>query len=223
MRSAALGAPDVQRRMDRMYRPQKLIYDATRKYYLIGRDLLIEGLDAQAGETVLDLGCGTGRNLVRACRRWPDAAFLGLDPAAAMLELARGRIERAGLAGRVGLASGVVEDLDLARLFDREGALDHVMISYALSMIEQPRAALDQVIARLKPGGRLHVVDFADMAGLPGPLRAMLRLWLGQFGVRASSSVELHLRELAAAGRGTLIVHRLLGGYAVLLRFRLAS
>ena len=51
---------DAATRMDRMYRPQRYIYDLTRKPYLLGRDRLIAGLAAPDGGTILEIGCGTG-------------------------------------------------------------------------------------------------------------------------------------------------------------------
>ena len=50
-------------RMNRMYRRQRHIYDGTRRYYLLGRDPLIAKLKPEAGANVLEVGCGTGRNL----------------------------------------------------------------------------------------------------------------------------------------------------------------
>ena len=50
--------------MDRLYRHQRHIYDLTRKYYLLGRDELIAELDPPPHGTVLEIGCGTGRNLL---------------------------------------------------------------------------------------------------------------------------------------------------------------
>ena len=49
--------------MDGIYRGQRHIYDLTRKYYLFGRDGLIEQLAAPDGATVIEIACGTGRNL----------------------------------------------------------------------------------------------------------------------------------------------------------------
>ena len=66
-------------RMNRMYRRQRHIYDGTRRYYLLGRDQLISGLKPAPGASVLEIGCGTGRNLVLAARLHPDAQFFGLD------------------------------------------------------------------------------------------------------------------------------------------------
>lgn len=65
--------------MDSIYRSQRHIYDLTRKYYLFGRDRLIAGLDLLAGGSVLELGCGTGRNLALIARRWPGAELFGLE------------------------------------------------------------------------------------------------------------------------------------------------
>lgn len=46
-------------------------------------------LDGGGPGAVLDIGCGTGRLLRRAGRRWPDARLLGVDPAPGMIEMAR--------------------------------------------------------------------------------------------------------------------------------------
>ena len=127
MRAAALPQADIRARMDRMYRPQTLVYDLTRKYYLLGRDRLIDGLDARPGEIVLEVGCGTGRNLVRIGRRYPGVALLGVDAAAPMLATARRALRRNRLAGRARLARGVAERLDLEALFRLARPADHVV------------------------------------------------------------------------------------------------
>ena len=76
---------EATRRMNRMYRRQRHIYDATRRYYLLGRDRLIAGLHPAAGASVLEIGCGTGSNLVHAARLYPDARFFGIDISTEML------------------------------------------------------------------------------------------------------------------------------------------
>ena len=57
--------------MDRIYWRQRHIYDLTRKYYLLGRDDLIDAVAARANGPVLEIGCGTGRNLIRLARLRP--------------------------------------------------------------------------------------------------------------------------------------------------------
>ena len=71
-------AAEATDRMNRMYRRQRHIYDGTRRYYLLGRDQLIANLKPEAGANVLEVGCGTGRNLVLAPRRFPEATVVRL-------------------------------------------------------------------------------------------------------------------------------------------------
>ena len=80
--------------MDGVYRYQRHVYDLTRKYYLLGRDRLIDGLDIPPEGSVLELGCGTGRNLVQAAQAYPRAELCGLDISAEMLETAAVAIGR---------------------------------------------------------------------------------------------------------------------------------
>ena len=94
-------------RMNRMYRRQRHIYDGTRRYYLLGRDELIAGLQPAPGASVLEIGCGTGRNLVSAARRHPDARFFGIDVSTEMLTSAISAISRHGLTDRIRVAHGV--------------------------------------------------------------------------------------------------------------------
>ncbi len=91
MQAAATAAE----KMDAIYRRQRFIYDATRRYYLLGRDRLIGSLKPPLGGAVLEVGCGTGRNLIRAAKRYPDARFYGIDISEAMLKSARTSVARA--------------------------------------------------------------------------------------------------------------------------------
>jgi ubiquinone/menaquinone biosynthesis C-methylase UbiE len=47
------------------------------------------GLEGSSPQTVVDLGCGTGRLLTRAGKHWPGARLVGIDPASGMIEVAR--------------------------------------------------------------------------------------------------------------------------------------
>ncbi len=89
---AATG--DAASRMDAIYRTQRHIYDASRKFYLLGRDRMLDELRPPIGGSVLEVGCGTGRNLVLAARRYPDARLFGFDISAAMVELSQRRVPR---------------------------------------------------------------------------------------------------------------------------------
>ncbi len=209
---------DTRARMERMYRPQKLIYDLTRKHYLIGRDLLIEGLDLHACQRLVDIGCGTGRNLDLIARRYP-----GVEPLRHRRRRSHARAVARRLGRRATFRRALAEQLDARRLFELEGGFDHAIFSYALSMMDDPGAAIDRALAELAPGGRLHIVDFGDMAGLPAPLARSMRAWLARFGVHHRPIVAATLAGLADNGAGRLEVLRLLGGYATLLRFTKAG
>jgi S-adenosylmethionine-diacylgycerolhomoserine-N-methlytransferase len=200
--------------MDRMYRRQRHIYDATRKFYLLGRDGAIAALAPRPGETVLEIGCGTGRNLVAVARRFPNVAVYGLDISSEMLATARAAIRRAGLDGRVTLAQGDATDFDPQKLFGR-AAFDRVLVSYALSMIPPWREALAQAIDVVAEGGALQIVDFGDQAGLPRLLRAGLRRWLAAFDVTPRDALKDALAALVAARGLSCRVFAPFRGYAV--------
>ena len=82
---------DAAALMDRMYRRQRYIYDASRKFYLLGRDEMIDGVNARAGDSVLEIGCGTGRNLIKLARTYPQSQCCGLDVSQVMLDTAAPR------------------------------------------------------------------------------------------------------------------------------------
>jgi len=200
--------------MDRMYRRQRHIYDATRKFYLLGRDATIATLGARANDGVLEIGCGTGRNLVKMARRFPEAQLFGLDVSEEMLTSARAAIARAGLKARVRVAQGDATAFDAAQLFGRPN-FERVMISYALSMIPPWREALAQAIDVVAEGGALQIVDFGDQAGLPRVLRAGLRRWLAAFDVTPRDALGDEATALALERGARARAFALYGGYAV--------
>lgn len=200
--------------MDRIYRHQRLIYDVTRKYYLLGRDQMLEELAPGPGQTVLEIGCGTGRNLVAAARRYPQAQIRGFDVSGEMLETARGAIARARLTGRIRLAQADATRFETHALFGEAG-FDRIFISYTLSMIPDWRAVLERAALALNPGGRLHIVDFGQQARLPAWFRRMLFAWLARFSVHPDGALETALASLCAAHGLRLSVARPWRGYAV--------
>ncbi|HMF29388.1 MAG TPA: class I SAM-dependent methyltransferase, partial [Candidatus Cybelea sp.] len=127
--------------MDAVYRRQRYFYDLTRKYYLFGRDSTIRELDLKPGDRLVEIGCGTARNLVKIARLYPHASLFGLDASAEMLKTAEASIARAGLGSRIRLAHGYAEALS-PRLFGETKAFDLALFSYSLSMIPDWRQAL---------------------------------------------------------------------------------
>lgn len=181
--------------MDRIYRSQSGIYDLTRKYYLLGRDQLIEALNPPPEGRVLEIGCGTARNLVQAAKVWPDAEFYGFDISSEMLKAARKNLAHHRLKDRITLFHGDAENPARAmpltvRTFDR------IFLSFCLSMIPDWQGAIRQALSLLAPGGELHIVDFGQSESLPPPFRYLLREWLALFHVEPRKHLRTFLVEL---------------------------
>jgi S-adenosylmethionine-diacylgycerolhomoserine-N-methlytransferase len=88
------------------------------------------------------------------------------------------------------------------------------MISYSLSMIPNWNRVLESAISRLKPGGRLHIVDFGRQERLPGMARALLLRWLKIFDVTPRDDLERVLSAMAGSSGATLTFERPFRGYA---------
>ena len=199
--------------MDRIYRRQRHYYDFTRKYYLLGRDRLVEGLTPPPGGRVLEIGCGTARNLVAAARAWPQARLYGIDISAEMLDTARQVVGRAGLARRIELARADATSFDPARLFGVP-CFSRVFCSYSLSMIPAWRAVLGEALRWLAPDGELHIVDFGGQERLPHWFRAGLRRWLARFHVTPRDELEAELAVLMGHAGALRLFERPHRGYA---------
>ncbi len=183
--------------MDRIYRRQRHVYDLSRKYYLLGRDRLIEGLAPPPGGRVLEIGCGTARNLIAVAHRHPDTPLFGIDLSLEMLDTARRRVDREGLGGRIRLAHADATRFDPALLFGVPG-FSRIFFSYTLSMIPEWERALAQSVVWLQPRGELHLVDFGGQERLPRWFRGGLRQWLALFHVIPRDALEAVLAQLAA-------------------------
>lgn len=205
--SGAQASGDHAALMDSMYRGQRHIYDLTRKYYLFGRDRLIAGLDCAPGQSVLEVACGTGRNLAKIERNWPGVELYGIDISSEMLKSAAD-----ALGGDAVLAAGDARDFDAAALLGK-ARFDRVILSYSLSMIPGWERALAHAAGLLAPEGSLHVVDFGDRAGLPSPLATGLRAWLRKFHVEPRDRLVIEAQAMARSLGLACSVERGPGGY----------
>ncbi len=210
--NGSVSAAHAQR-MDAIYFRQRKIYDLTRKYYLLGRDRLIGKLDVPTKGSVLEIGCGTGRNLIKVAKRYRQVNVYGLDISEAMLETARASILRAGLGERITLAQGDATGFDAAAAFD-SALFDRVYFSYTLSMIPDWRAALRCALNSVAPGGALYVVDFGQQERLPAAFRVILHRWLKKFGVIPVADLSRELKDIAAESGAKSEVVALYRGYA---------
>jgi S-adenosylmethionine-diacylgycerolhomoserine-N-methlytransferase len=172
-------------RLERFYAPQAESYDAFRETLLHGSGPLVEALPPLArGSVLVELGCGTGRNLSRLgwrIRKCDRVELVDLCPSLLAIATRRARDQP-----RVHV---VCAD---ATTYRPSRPADCVLLSYALTMIPDWRAAVDNAVAMLRPGGVLAVTDF--YVSQPRPAAGLVRhgwaartlwpLWFGHDGVR---------------------------------------
>ena len=127
------------------------------------------------GETVVDLGCGRGGDLVRAAACVaPAGVAIGVDASEAMLEAARARV--AG-AARIRLVRG-----DLASVPLPAARADVVVSSCAVNHAPDKAAVYREIHRLLRPGGRFAVADVVSERPLPEPVRQDPAAWAGCYG-----------------------------------------
>jgi len=123
------------------------------------RAALLSGADLRPDERVLDFGCGTGTLLGMAVAAQPLAHYAGLDPDPEVLELARRKLRRAGVA--VPLVP-----YDGRRIPFPDGHFDKVLCSLVFcNLAPDGKAVVLRELRRvLRPGGALHVVEWGPPA-----------------------------------------------------------
>ena len=174
---------DSAQKMTRMYRWTRHVYDASRRYYLLGRDRMLRQIARLPAGAVLEIGCGTARNLRVLARTAPHHTLHGLDASHSMLDTARSKLDRTGTRDRITLEHGLAQALSSRRRVGPNRAFDVIFFSYVLSMIPDWPAALRGALHHLAPGGRLYIVDFWDQGNLPPWFAGALQRWLAQFDV----------------------------------------
>lgn len=214
MSSTTANPAEHAEKMDRIYTLQRHFYDVTRKYFLLGRDSLIERMELRPGMKVLEIGCGTARNLIALAKKHPQVQFYGLDASREMLETAQQKIDAQKLTGRIVLKYCLAEELDSLRTFGMSEPFDAMFFSYALSMIPTWRASLDAAFNNLRPGGTVYSVDFWDQNELPGAFRWLLVGWLNLFHVHHRPELLDYMKELEGKGRFALTLTSLYRRYA---------
>lgn len=185
--------------IERYYRLHSKIYDWTRWSFLFGRAKLIQGLSASRTRTnILEVGCGTGKNLINLCRNFPEAEITGLDISEDMIRVARKKLSP--LTSKVTLLHKPYnQPLRSARSFDL------VVFSYCLSMINPGwEHAIECAYCDLDGGGLIAVVDFYDS---PLPL---LKRWMHLNHVRMDGHLVHELKSCFQPR--TLEIRRAYGG-----------
>lgn len=180
--------------LTRYYRWHAKLYDATRWSFLFGRTALIQSIAhlSPPPRRILEIGCGTGSNLLHLARQFPDAAITGLDLSSDML--ARARRKLAIHPARITLIQWRYD-----QPLNPRPAFDLIVFSYCLSMINPGwERAMDAALRDLRPGGRLAVVDFHDTRF------AGFQRWMGINHVRMDGHLLPRLNALCPPVAQTL-------------------
>jgi len=126
------------------------------------------------GETVLDIGCGAGMDLLLAARKvGPTGKAIGIDMTDHMVERALGAARTAGL-GNVEVRKGDATSLPVA-----DASVDLVISNGVLNLVPEKEKAFQEIMRVLRPGGRLQVADIVVEAELSEDIRQDIDLWTG--------------------------------------------
>jgi len=124
------------------------------------------------GDTVLDIGSGSGTDVLLAARTVGDRGYaIGLDMTAAMLEKLATCVTAAGVSN-VRLLEGNAEKIPLP-----DASVDVVTSNGVLNLVPDKRAALAEIHRVLKPGGRVQIGDIALGQPLSGDCLSNPTLW----------------------------------------------
>lgn len=147
---------------------------------------LLDFLAPQPGHRILELGCGPGTTTVLVARH-PDVSVIAVDQSRAMLDTARRRIERAGLASRVRfIRTDLTEPLPLP-----DESCDAVHAESVIALME-PESVLREAGRILCPGGRLGLNERIWRSGVSAQqVERINRLSLEHFGIPAATPTPL--------------------------------
>lgn len=213
-------ASNARNNMNRMYKLTRHVYDFSRKFYLLGRDHLISQLQAQPGEHVIEVGCGTARNLIKMSAAYPQTHFYGLDAADEMLKTARQSLLRAQKADKVLLAQGLAQTFSPKEQFNIEKQPDKIVFSYVLSMIPNATDAIDHALDLLPSGGEIHIADFDDLSGHPSWIKSGIEKWLSLFHVRHDPKLIEYYKKIDRENIAEMNYTPLYNNYAHYVRIK---
>jgi demethylmenaquinone methyltransferase/2-methoxy-6-polyprenyl-1,4-benzoquinol methylase len=155
------------------------------------RRTMIDAICAEPSDRVLDVATGTGLVAQGLVRRY-GCFVVGLDQSAAMLDVARSRLERdEALAQRVSLVVGEAERLPFA-----DAEFDHLTFTYLLRYVDDPGATLRELARVVRPGGRVASLEFAVPSS---PLWRVL--WTAYVRIGLPTLGRLVSREWRETGR----------------------
>jgi demethylmenaquinone methyltransferase/2-methoxy-6-polyprenyl-1,4-benzoquinol methylase len=161
------------------------------------RRLLVDALALRPGDTVLDVGCGTGLCFPLLLDRiGPGGVIIGLDPAPEMLALAQKKVDAHSWTG-VHLIEASAEDAELP------GLADAALFSAVHDVLQSPEA-LDNVLEHLRPGAAVAAAG----GKWPAPWQLPLSLYIRSLHAN-------YVRDFTGFDRPWRLLERRLAGFRV--------
>ena len=204
-----------QEKMNKVYQFQSSIYDLTRKFYLLGRDTLLQKIAATSPPSVLEIGCGTGRNLFKLYnatkKQTPPPLLAGFDICDILLY--QGEMRKRSRHSTIHFVCESAETFDYQNHYFP--SFSAAFCSYSLSMIPNTKATLETAHRNLTDKGLLYIIDFYDFNGWPAFVKRAHDAWLNFFHVRYRSQMyeEIEKTSLFKIKEDS----SLYGGYARLM------
>jgi ubiquinone/menaquinone biosynthesis C-methylase UbiE len=155
-------------RIQEIYRKRAATYDLELRFLrFVGfwesryRKAAVEALKLRTGDTVFDLGCGTGRNFPYIRETiGGNGRLTGVDLTKEMLERAKSRVIRHGWQN-----VDLVEE-DVSKFSSSAGA-NGIISTFVLSTLPEPEGVIERAAQLLAPGGRFVILDVKEPAQWP--------------------------------------------------------
>ncbi len=119
------------------------------------RKKTIREIEGVHPKQLLDVATGTGDFAMMLQERWPESNITGLDLSPGMLDIAKQKIERAGLQQRIKLVEGDSENLPMEDNF-----FDAVTVGFGVRNFENLEKGIAEMFRVLRPHGRLAILEF---------------------------------------------------------------
>jgi SAM-dependent methyltransferase len=145
------------------------------------------------GETVVDLGCGGGLDVLLAAKKVaPSGKAIGIDMTPQMIELARQN------GGKAGITNAEFHHATIDKLPLSDASVDCVISNCVINLAPDKPAVFREINRVLKPGGRLAVSDIALKKPLPGEIGQDMMAYVGC--IAGAVLIEDYCRQLDGAG-----------------------
>ena len=196
----------AQEHVARTYRKRARHYDLTAKlYYLVGypqrahRRRAVQALQLHRGDTVVEIGCGTGLNFALIEQAiGPQGSIVGVDLTDAMLAQAERRADAHGWRNVTLVQTDALE-------FEFPTGVDAILSTYALSLVPQCAQLIARGCEALSPGGRWVVLDTKLPENAPGWVAPLALATLRPFAVTEEWIVRRPWEEIRAAMGANLV------------------